>query len=205
MFGGAFALPQTSILGFIPHTGDTAEAGAGHGDRLEAECSPRSPPVAAADGHLVVPFLLALVITTVTASLRAAPLAGGLGADPAGVLLMLVIALGTPEPAFLSCRDSSRRREHVVARAAPAWAPQNTAVSVSEVDPSRASHMRTRRLLAGVAVLAIAGGAGVATSAIANPAQPRHVFRDVIIPPFDIRDYPSPVAGLPQERARRGG
>ncbi len=67
------------------------------------------------------------------------------------------------------------------------------AVSVSEVDPSRASHMRLRRLLAGVAVLAVAGGAGVATSAIAAPAEPRHVFRDVIIPPFNIRDYPSPL------------
>ncbi len=53
--------------------------------------------------------------------------------------------------------------------------------------------MRTRRLLAGVAVLAVAGGAGVATAAVATPAQPRHVFRDVIIPPFDIRDYPSPL------------
>ncbi|WP_244632354.1 transglutaminase-like domain-containing protein [Microbacterium sp. Se63.02b] len=73
------------------------------------------------------------------------------------------------------------------------WAPQNMAVSVSEVDPSRGAHMRTRRLLAGVAVLAVAAGTGVAASAIATPAQPRHVFRDVIIPPFDIRDYPSPL------------
>lgn len=66
-------------------------------------------PVAAADGHLVVPFLLALVVTTVTASLalRLSQVAWAL--IPAGVLLMLVIALGTPEPAFPSSKDSSSR------------------------------------------------------------------------------------------------
>jgi hypothetical protein len=150
--------------------------------------------VAAADGHLIVPFLLALVVTTLTASLalRLSQVAWAL--LPAGVLLMLVIALGTPEPAFPLVQGLVFA---VVSMSWLAlrqlWAPQNMAVSVSEVDPSRAAHMRTRRLLAGVAVLAVAGGAGVATAAVATPAQPRHVFRDVIIPPFDIRDYPSPL------------
>ena len=109
-------------------------------------------------------------------------------------MLVMVIALGTPEPAFPVVQGL------VFAVLAIAWlalrqlwAPQNAAVSVSEVDPSRASHMRMRRLLAGAAVLAIAGGAGVVSSAVAAPVQPRHVFRDVVIPPFNIRDYPSPL------------
>jgi hypothetical protein len=113
---------------------------------------------------------------------------------PAGVMLVMVIALGTPEPAFPVAQGL------VFAVLAIAWlalrqlwAPQNAAISVSEVDASRASHMRMRRLIAGAAVLAIAGGAGVATSALAAPVQPRHVFRDVVIPPFNIRDYPSPL------------
>ena len=70
---------------------------------------------------------------------------------PAGVLLMLVIALGTPEPAFPLVQGLLFA---VVAIAWLAlrqiWAPQNAAVSVSDVDPSRAAHMRMRRLLAGV-------------------------------------------------------
>ncbi|PRA82287.1 transglutaminase domain-containing protein [Microbacterium sp. MYb66] len=193
VFGGALALPQTSILGFIP-TLETLQKLALGPVTAWKQMLTTVAPVAAADGHLIVPFLLALVVTTLTASLalRLSQVAWAL--LPAGVLLMLVIALGTPEPAFPLVQGLVFA---VVSMAWLAlrqlWAPQNMAVSVSEVDPSRAAHMRTRRLLAGVAVLAVAGGAGIATSAVATPAQPRHVFRDVIIPPFDIRDYPSPL------------
>ncbi|MFK0242703.1 transglutaminaseTgpA domain-containing protein [Microbacterium sp. NPDC090281] len=193
VFGGALALPQTAILGFIP-TLETLQKLALGTVTAWKQMLTTVAPVAAADGHLVVPFLLALVVTTLTASLalRLSQVAWAL--IPAGVLLMLVIALGTPEPAFPLVQGLVFA---VVSMSWLAlrqlWAPQNTAVSVSEVDPSRAAHMRTRRLLAGVAVLAIAGGAGVAASAVATPTQPRHVFRDVIIPPFDIRDYPSPL------------
>lgn len=193
VFGGALALPHTAILGFIP-TLETLQKLALGTVTAWKQMLTTVAPVAAADGHLIVPFLLALAVTTLTASLalRLSQVAWAL--IPAGVLLMLVIALGTPEPAFPLVQGLVFA---VVSMSWLAlrqlWAPQNTAVSVSEVDPSRAAHMRTRRLLAGVAVLAIAGGAGVATSAVATPAQPRHVFRDVIIPPFDIRDYPSPL------------
>ncbi|MGH3690168.1 MAG: transglutaminaseTgpA domain-containing protein [Microbacterium sp.] len=193
VFGGALALPHTAILGFVP-TLETLQKLALGTVTAWKQMLTTVAPVAAADGHLIVPFLLALAVTTLTASLalRLSQVAWAL--IPAGVLLMLVIALGTPEPAFPLVQGLVFA---VVSMSWLAlrqlWAPQNTAVSVSEVDPSRAAHMRTRRLLAGVAVLAIAGGAGVATSAVATPAQPRHVFRDVIIPPFDIRDYPSPL------------
>ncbi|WP_047522450.1 transglutaminase-like domain-containing protein [Microbacterium sp. ZOR0019] len=193
VFGGALALPQTSLLGFIP-TIETLQKLAVGTVTAWKQMLTTVAPVAAVDGHLVVPFLLALVVTTLTASLalRLPQVAWAL--LPAGVLLMLVIALGTPEPAFPLVQGLVFA---VVSMSWLAlrqlWAPQNMAVSVSEVDPSRATQMRTRRLLAGVAVLAVAAGTGVAASAVANPAQPRHVFRDVIIPPFDIRDYPSPL------------
>lgn len=193
VFGGALALPQTSLLGVIP-TIETLQKLAVGTVTAWKQMLTTVAPVAAVDGHLVVPFLLALVVTTLTASLalRLPQVAWAL--LPAGVLLMLVIALGTPEPAFPLVQGLVFA---VVSMSWLAlrqlWAPQNMAVSVSEVDPSRATQMRTRRLLAGVAVLAVAAGTGVAASAVANPAQPRHVFRDVIIPPFDIRDYPSPL------------
>lgn len=193
VFGGALALPHTAILGFVP-TLETLQKLALGTVTAWKQMLTTVAPVAAADGHLIVPFLLALAVTTLTASLALRLLQVAWALIPAGVLLMLVIALGTPEPAFPLVQGLVFA---VVSMSWLAlrqlWAPQNTAVSVSEVDPSRAAHMRTRRLLAGVAVLAIAGGAGVATSAVATPAQPRHVFRDVIIPPFDIRDYPSPL------------
>lgn len=193
VFGGALALPHTAILGFIP-TLDTLQRLAVGTVTSWKQLLTTVAPVAAVDGHLLVPFLLTLVVTVLTASLalRLPQVAWAL--LPAGVMLVMVIALGTPEPAFPVAQGL------VFAVLAIAWlalrqlwAPQNAAISVSEVDPSRASHMRMRRLIAGAAVLAIAGGAGVATSALAAPVQPRHVFRDVVIPPFNIRDYPSPL------------
>ncbi|MDQ0726925.1 transglutaminase domain-containing protein [Microbacterium sp. W4I20] len=193
VFGAALALPQTAIIGVIP-TLETLQKLALGPVTAWKQMLTTVAPVAAADGHLIVPFLLALVVTTLTASLaiRFSQVAWAL--LPAGVLLMLVIALGTPEPAFPVVQGLVFAVVSIAWLALrQLWAPQNMAVSVSEVDPSRANHMRMRRLLAGVAVLAVAGGAGVATSAIAAPAEPRHVFRDVIIPPFDIRDYPSPL------------
>ena len=193
VFGGALALPQTSLLGFIP-TLETLQKLAVGTVTAWKQMLTTVAPVAAADGHLVVPFLLALVVTTITASLALRLSLVAWALLPAGALLMLVIALGTPEPAFPLVQGLVFALVSVAWLALrQLWAPQNSAVSVSEVDPSRAAHMRTRRLLAGVAVLAVAGGAGIASSAIAAPAEPRHVFRDVIIPPFDIRDYPSPL------------
>ncbi len=193
LFGGALALPATTIAGVIPSL-ETLEKLALGTVTSWKQMLTTVAPVAAADGHLLVPFLLALVATTATASLALRLPLVAWALIPAGLLLVLVIALGTPEPAFPLIQGLVFA---IVAIAWMAlrqlWAPQNSAVSVSEVDPSRAAHMRLRRLLAGAAVLAIAAGAGIASSAVAAPVETRHVFRDVIIPPFDIRDYASPL------------
>lgn len=193
VFGGALALPHTAIAGAIP-TLETLQKLALGPVTAWKQMLTTVAPVSAADGHLIVPFLLGLVVSVLTASLALRLRLVAWSLIPAGVLLMLVIALGTPEPAFPLAQGIVFALVSVAWLALrQLWAPQNSAVSVSEVDPSRAAHMRLRRLLAGAAVLAIAGGAGAATHAIAAPEEPRHVFRDVIIPPFDIRDYPSPL------------
>lgn len=193
VFGGAFALPSTTILGFIP-TLQTLQGLVLGIVTAWKQMLTTVAPVAAADGHLIVPFVLALVVATVTASLALRLRQVGWALLPPAALLVLVIALGTPEPAFPVVQGLVFA---VVGTAWLAlrqiWAPHNSAVSISEVDPARAAHMRTRRLLAGAAVLAVAAGTGIATNAIAAPTEPRHVFRDVIIPPFDVRDYPSPL------------
>jgi hypothetical protein len=193
VFGGALALPSTAILGVVP-TLDTLQRLALGAVTSWKQMLTTVAPVAAADGHLLVPFLLALIGTVLTASLALRLQQVAWALLPAGVTLILAIVLGTPEPAFPLAQGL------VFAILAVAWlairqlwAPHNAAVSVSEVDPTRAAHMRMRRLLAGVAVLAVAGGTGVAASAVAQPAQPRHVFRDVVIPPFNVHDYPSPL------------
>jgi hypothetical protein len=193
VFGAALALPHTAILGVVPTLESLQRLALGTVTAWK-QLLTTVAPIAAADGHLVAPFLLALTVTTLTASLALRLRQVAWALLPAGVLLMLVIALGTPEPAFPIVQGLVFAVVSIAWLALrQIWEPQNMAVSVGEVDPARAGNMRLRRLLAGVAVLAVAGGAGVATSALALPAEPRHVFRDVIIPPFDIRDYPSPL------------
>jgi len=191
--GGALALPQTALFGVIP-TLDTLERLALGVVTSWKQMLTTVAPVAAADGHTLVPFLLALVGSVVAASLALRVRQVAWALVPVGLMLVLAILLGTPDPAFPLVQGL------VFAVLAIAWLalrqlwdPQNAAVSVSEIDPARAARMRLRRLLAGAAVLAIAAGTGVAASAVAQPVQPRHVFRDVVIPPFDVRDYPSPL------------
>ncbi|GAT74332.1 transglutaminase domain-containing protein [Microbacterium sp. HM58-2] len=193
LFGGPLALPHTTIAGVIP-TLDTLIGLALGAVTSWKQMLTTVAPVSAADGHLLVPFLLTLVISVLTASLALRLSRVVWALLPAGFMLILVIALGTPEPASPVVQGILFAVLGIAWLALrQMWAPQNAAVSVSEVDPARAAHMRMRRLLAGVVVLAVAGGAGLASSAIAAPVQPRHVFRDVIIPPFNVRDYPSPL------------
>ena len=191
VFGGALALAHTTIAGFVP-TLDTLQQLAVGVITSWKKMLTTVAPVAAPDGHLVVPFLLLLVAGVLTASLALRLTQPAWALIPAGVLLAVVIGLGTPEPAIPVLQGAIFA---IVSMAWLAlhqiWAPQNAAVSVGEVDPSRARHMRMRRLIAGVAVLAVAGGAAVATSAFTAPAEVRHVLRDVIIPPFNVHDYPS--------------
>ncbi|AZS37701.1 hypothetical protein CVS47_02345 [Microbacterium lemovicicum] len=193
VFGGVLALPQTTLLGVVP-TLDTLQRLALGTVTSWKQMLTTVAPVPASDGHLIVPFLLALVFGALTGSLALRLRQAAWALLPVGLLLMLVIALGTPDPAFPVLQGLVLAVVSMVWLALrQIWAPQNMAVSVGEVDPARAWRMRLRRLLAGVAVLAVAGGVGVAASAVAVPAEPRHVFRDVIIPPFNIRDYPSPL------------
>lgn len=53
-----------------------------------------------------------------------------------------------------------------------------------------------RRVLIGILILAIAGGAGIAAATFLPPAGERQVLRTSIEQPFDPRDYSSPLAGF---------
>src|SRR5690606_19199765 len=128
--------------------------------------------------------LLMLVTSVVTASLALRLTHPAWALIPAGVLLALVIAFGTPQPAVPVVQGAVFALTSIAWLAVrQIWAPQNAAVSVSQIDPARANQMRMRRLVAGGAVLAVAVGAGAATSAFTAPTEVRHVLRDTIIPP----------------------
>lgn len=191
VFGGAFALPHTAIAGFIPSLDTLSQLAIGVVTSWK-QLLTTVAPVSGADGHLIVPFLLMLVIAVVTASLALRLAQPAWALIPAGILLAVVIALGTPEPAVPVIQGAVFALASITWLAVrQIWSPQNAAVSVGEVDPARANHMRMRRLLSGAVVLAVAAGVGVATSAFTAPAEVRHVLRDTIIPPFNVHDYPS--------------
>ncbi|MGL3149265.1 transglutaminaseTgpA domain-containing protein [Microbacterium sp. A82] len=193
VFGGALALPHTTMLGFVPTLETLQKLAVGTVTSWKHMLTTVAP-VGAADGHLIVPFLLCLVVAVCTASfaLRLTSVAWAL--LPVAAMLVLTIALGTPAPAFPVAQGLLLAVLAIAWLAVrQLWAPHNDAVSVGQVDPARAGQMRRRRLIAGAAVLAVASGAGVAVNAVAAPTEVRHVFRDVIIPPFNVRDYPSPL------------
>lgn len=191
LFGAALALPYTAIGGVIPSPDSLQQLAVGVITSWKQMLTTVAP-VAAPDGHLIVPFLLMLVISVLTASLALRLSRAAWALIPAGALLVLVIAFGTPEPAAPVIQGTVFAIASIAWLAArQIWTPQNVTVSVGEIDPTRASSMRMRRLLSGAVVLALAGGLGVATSAFTAPTESRHVLRDVIIPPFNVRDYPS--------------
>ena len=193
LFGGALALPHTTIAGVIP-TIDTLRLLAAGVITSWKQLLTTVAPVAASDGHLIVPFLLSLVASVATASLALR------AAHPAWALL--------PAAGFLARADRVRDvaagraraagprlrgRRHGVARRAAGLGAVAGRRRRRRGDRGARRAWSLRRVLAGAGVIAIAAGAGVATSAFAAPDAPRYVLRDVIIPPFDIRQYPSPL------------
>lgn len=192
LLGGALALPHTTVAGVIP-TLETLRLLALGSIESWKKLLTTVAPVASADGHLIVPFLLALVAGVLTASLALRARHAAWALLPAAAFLAVEIALGTSQPFVPIVQGVAFGLIAVVWLAIrQAWLPQVAAVAVGE----RASSTRpavVRRALLGAAVIAIAAVAGVATSAFAAPSSPRYVLRDVVIPPFDIREFPSPL------------
>ena len=198
VFGGALALPHTAVLGVVPTLDTLRQLGLGVVTSWK-QLLTTVPPVAAADGHLIVPFILTLVGGVLTGSLALRARHPAWALLPALAVLVASILLGTPQPAaplvegialavvaalWLSLRQS--------------WDGDRAAVRVESAGTSDAASVRssrTRRLVAAGAVLAVAAGAGIATAAVASPPVPRYILRDFVIPPFDINRYPSPLQG----------
>ncbi|MFG6444349.1 transglutaminaseTgpA domain-containing protein [Microbacterium sp. P07] len=193
VFGAALALPHTAILGVIPSIDSFVQLAVGVVTSWKSLLTTVAP-VAASDGHLLVPFLLSLIAGVLSASLalRARPPAWAL--LPAAAFLAVQIALGTARaaaPLVQGLLFAIVAISWLAVR--QAWQPARAAISIGEEGQAAPSGLATRRLVAGAIVLAIAATAGVATSALAAANEPRYVLRDVVIPPFDVRQYPSPL------------
>lgn len=192
VFGGALALPHTSVAGVIPTIETLRQLALGVVTSWK-QLLTTVAPVAASDGHLLVPFLLTLVATVITASLALRLRRAWWAVGTAALFLGAEIALGTSQPVVPVVQGIAFAVVAIVWLAVRrAWEPARTAVSLGE--GGGATSGRTfRRVLAGGGILAIAAVAGVAVGAAAQPPTTRYVLRDVVIPPFDVREYPSPL------------
>jgi hypothetical protein len=191
LFGGALALPGTTVAGVVPTVETLRQLALGTVMSWK-ELLTTIAPVAADDGHLIVPFLLFLVAAVLTTSLALRLRSAGWALIPAGAVLAIEIALGTSEPFVPVVQGVVFGLVAVVWLALrQAWQPQAAAISVGE--GAARSRAGVRRVLMGAAVVAIAAVIGVATSGFAAPTSPRYVLRDVVIPPFDIREFASPL------------
>lgn len=191
LFGAALALPATAVAGVIPTLESLRLLALGVVVSWK-QLLTTIAPVATDDGHLVVPFVLTLLAAVLATSLALRLRSAAWALVPAGAFLVIEIALGTSQPIVPVVQGVAFGLVAVVWLAVrQAWQPQTAAVSVGEGSPRRAATVR--RVVTGGAVVAIAGVIGVATSGVAAPDSPRYVLRDVVIPPFDIREFPSPL------------
>ncbi|GAA2981896.1 hypothetical protein JOD63_002579 [Microbacterium terrae] len=188
VFGGPLALPQTTLFGVVP-TVDTLVGLVLGVVTSWKELLTTVPPVPASDGYLIVPFLLSLVAAVLTVSLALRLRQAAWALAPAAAFLMVQIALGTSIPAAPIVEGV------VFAAAAAGWLAVRQSMVAGAAVAAAGSSTRGvgRRVLAGAGVVALAVGVGVVASGFAAPEAPRYVLRDTVIPPFDVRDYPSPL------------
>ncbi len=196
LFGGAFALPHTALFAVIPTLDTWVQLGAGSVTSWK-QLLTTVPPVAASDGHLIVPFLLTLVAAVIAGSLALRVRTAAWALLPAALLLAAQILLGVAEPAAPIVQGVLFGLVAVLwLSVRHAWDNDRAAVRVEAsgtADASAVRHSRSRRVVTGAVVLAVAAGVGVTTAAVASPPVPRYVLRDFVVPPFDIRQYPSPL------------
>ncbi|MBX3313680.1 MAG: hypothetical protein KF906_05100 [Actinobacteria bacterium] len=184
-FGGGIAVPDDAIAGFLP--GPLVPAAL-----IDAlvhswkELVTTAPPVAVIDGIGVIPYLLGFATTScglVLARRTDQPLAPAI---PAILALVVGIVLGTTEPAALLVQGT------VFAVAVIGWGAVRSNRSRRSTDG-----VYWPRVLSASAMLAVVVGfATVAAGSLplASSAS-RTVARKEIVPPFDLSDYPSPLAG----------
>jgi hypothetical protein len=203
--GVPLAVPDQAVSGVFPSVGGLVELLSGVALGWK-QLLTISLPVGAYQA-LLVPALLLVLGTTITGlSVALRVKWGELGVIPPVVLFVVGIIFGpdrSSNPVWLALallvvtlltlvwRRWRRRREAIrsLARSTPdaEGKPLATAGDGGLVG---------RGILAGVVILAIAGGAALVTTATLPPTGDRSVLRTAVVQPFDPRDYASPLSGF---------
>jgi len=177
--GGALAAPSTTVARVVP-TLDTLTTLATGTVTSWKHTLTLQPPVGSGGGVLVAPLLLALVGSAVAASTALRVRRGsaaGLAAVVPVVVTVGAVVLGVRFPLVPPLATGL-----VLAAVLLPWASW------------RAGTLRLRRVLAVTVMAALVGGAGALGGPAVAAQHDRFVVRDEIVPPFDPRDYPSPLS-----------
>lgn len=193
VFGGALALPHTCLFGIVPTLETWRQLAVGVVTSWK-QLLTTVPPVSAADGHLIVPLVMTLVAAVVAGSLALRRTVPAWTLLPVAAYLALQILLGVAQPAAPVVQGVVFAAVTVAWLALrPSWDPTRKAVEATGSSGAARRVTRLRRLTGGAVVVALAAAVGVGTAALASPPTQRFVLRDFIVPPFDVRDYPSPL------------
>ena len=203
--GVPLAVPDEAISGVLPSAAGLVDLLSGVALGWK-QLLTISLPVGAYQA-LLVPALLVVLGTTITGlSIALRARWGELGVIPPVVLFVVGIVFGpdrTSNPVWLALallvvtlltliwRRWRRRREAIraLARSTPDAEGKPLATAAD-------SGLVGRGVIAGVVILAIAGGAALVTTATLPPTGDRRVLRTAVVQPFDPRDYASPLAGF---------
>ena len=194
VFGGAFALPETTIGRVIP-TGETFRLLLTQSVRSWKDLLTLEPPANAFEGPTVLPFMLGLLCAVLAASAALRLRHAELALIPVVVLAVTGTiwgmnsqswlwpsVLGTVVAVLWAARLSNSRRYTRLHE------PQDP---VYEVDAAR---KRRNFALGAVAMLVVGGLIGGFGAPKIQAAQTRWVARDHIIPELDLTEFPAPLA-----------
>jgi transglutaminase-like putative cysteine protease len=176
--GGPLATPDETLGGVVPTPASVVAvvrgSALGWKDVLTLQ-----PPLGGSGWLLVPPYLLAVVGAAVAVRLAL----GASRAAPAAALLPPLVLAGA---VLLGTHTT----------VAPVAVGTTVAVVLLVWASWRSGRLRVRRPVAVLVLVGLAAGAGVGAAAVVERERERYVLRDALIPPFDPRDYASPLSAF---------
>lgn len=186
LFGGAVAVPDRAIAGFLPSIGVVTALIDGLVQGW-VKLLTILPPAGSSGNLLTIPYISGLIAGVLSLTIASRSRRHLFAVLPPIIVLVLSILFGTSEPASVLLQGA------VFGVVTIAW------VSIKRRNDRRVgiTVKRSRRWVGVVAMLLLAGlGAAVFGKSLPGAGtNERFVLRDKTTPPFDPRDYPSPLNG----------
>ncbi|MFE7505263.1 transglutaminaseTgpA domain-containing protein [Promicromonospora sp. NPDC057488] len=196
LFGGALALPHTTIAGVVPTLDTVRELLLGSVQGWKQFIT-TTPPMRSFPDLGVVPFLLMLIVSLIAGTIAWRAKHAVWAVVPIIVALVGVILLGTVDAAMPIVQGL------VIAIAALLWgavrvmeARVGTHSISTEASREATRRLRWHRVRTGATILGVAALAAGFTAPIIMPQQPRTVLRETVVPPFDIHQFTSPLVAF---------